>query len=86
MIMIRTSTTTIIALILAILGGLNLGILGVFGVDMIAVVAGPMSVLARVLYTLIGIAAFVLLVEGAFAMERRSIEQRSKEVYRHHTA
>ena len=47
-----------IALILAIVGGLNWGSIGIFGFDVVAFLfGGPTSALSRVVYTLVGLAA-----------------------------
>jgi hypothetical protein len=58
-----------IALILAIIGGLNWGSIGIFGFDLVAFVfGGSGSALSRVVYTLVGLAAvwcISLLFRGA---------------------
>ena len=47
-----------IALILAIIGGLNWGSIGLFRFDLVALICcGQASVVARVIYTLVGLAA-----------------------------
>jgi len=47
-----------IALILAIIGGLNWGSVGIFGFDMIAALFGGQGAgVARVIYTLVGLSA-----------------------------
>lgn len=47
-----------ISLILAIIGGLNLGSVGIFRFDIIAYLCGGQtSAISRVIYTLIGLAA-----------------------------
>lgn len=47
-----------IALILAIIGGLNWGSIGIFRFDMVAYICGGQtSTLSRVIYTLVGLAA-----------------------------
>ena len=47
-----------IALILAIIGGLNWGSIGIFGFDVVAFACGgSTSALSRVIYTLVGLAA-----------------------------
>jgi uncharacterized membrane protein YuzA (DUF378 family) len=47
----------IIACILLILGGLNWGLVGVFDLDLVEVLFGAGSVLARIIYILIGLSA-----------------------------
>ena len=47
-----------IALILAIIGGLNWGSIGLFGFDLVAFLfGGPASVMSRIVYGLVGLAA-----------------------------
>ena len=47
-----------IALILAIVGGLNWGSIGIFGFDLVAFLfGGSGSMLSRIIYTLVGLAA-----------------------------
>ena len=47
-----------IALILAIIGGLNWGSIGLFGFDLVAFLCGgQMGTVSRVIYTLVGLAA-----------------------------
>ncbi len=47
-----------IALILAIIGGLNWGSIGIFGFDIVAFLfGGTESAMSRVIYTLVGLAA-----------------------------
>jgi len=47
-----------IALILAIIGGLNWGSIGIFRFDLVAFICGGQaSTLSRVIYTLVGLAA-----------------------------
>lgn len=47
----------IIAFILVIIGGLNWGLVGLFNFDLVATLFGAMSVVSRVVYILVGIAA-----------------------------
>lgn len=46
-----------LALVLVIVGGLNWGLVGLFGFDLVATIFGNMSLLARIVYTLVGVAA-----------------------------
>ena len=45
-----------IALVLVIIGAINWGLIGLFGFDLVATLFGSMSVISRVVYTLVGIA------------------------------
>ena len=47
----------IVTLILVIIGGLNWGLVGLFGFDLVAGVFGAGSVLARVVYILVALSA-----------------------------
>lgn len=57
----RTSSAIIafdyIALALLIIGGLNWAMVGLFQVDVVATLFGPVSPLARLTYVLVGVAA-----------------------------
>jgi uncharacterized membrane protein YuzA (DUF378 family) len=46
-----------ITLLLLIVGGLNWGLVGVFGFDLVAALFGEMSMLSRIVYTLVGASA-----------------------------
>jgi uncharacterized membrane protein YuzA (DUF378 family) len=46
-----------ITLILLIVGGLNWGLVGLFGFDLVAAIFGEMSALSRIVYTLVGLSA-----------------------------
>jgi len=54
-----------IALVLMIIGGLNWGLVGLFDLDVVATLFGQGSVLSRVIYILVGLAAL-----WGFAMMR----------------
>ncbi len=46
-----------IALILAIVGGLNWGSIGIFNFDFVQAILGQNSMLSRIVFTLVGLAA-----------------------------
>lgn len=46
-----------IALILVIIGGLNWGLVGLLGLDLVATLFGAMSVISKLVYILVGISA-----------------------------
>ena len=46
-----------IALILIIVGGLNWGLVGAFGFDLVAAIFGAMSLIAKIIYVLVGLSA-----------------------------
>lgn len=45
-----------IALILVIVGALNWGMIGFFGIDVVGGIFGHMSVVSRIIYALVGLA------------------------------
>ena len=56
----------IIAIILIIVGGLNWGLVGLFSFDLVAAIFGAMSVISRVVYTLVGLAAvYIALISSS---------------------
>jgi uncharacterized membrane protein YuzA (DUF378 family) len=50
-------TIDTIAFALLVIGGLNWGLVGVFRFDLVATIFGQMSILARIVYALVGLAA-----------------------------
>ncbi len=51
----------LIAVILVVIGGLNWGLVGLFGFDLVATIFGDMSMLSKVVYILVGISAVYML-------------------------
>lgn len=49
-----------IALILVIIGGLNWGLVGFFGFDLVETIFGEGSVLTRIVYDLVGLSALYM--------------------------
>ena len=47
----------VIGAVLLVVGGLNWGLVGILGFDLVAGIFGEMSFLSRVVYTLVGLAA-----------------------------
>ena len=52
----------LIAYILVIIGALNWGLVGIFGFDLVATIFGEMSLLARIVYGLVGVSAITLVL------------------------
>lgn len=50
-----------LALILTIIGGLNWGLVGAFDFDLVAYLFGPMSVLSRLVYIVVGLSALAMI-------------------------
>ncbi len=57
--------------LLVIIGALNWALVGMFGFDLVASIFGDMSIMTRVIYSLVGISAITLLAT-------------SKEIYSRH--
>ena len=51
-----------VALVLVIIGGLNWGLVGLVGFDLVAAIFGATSVLSRVIYCLVGLSAIYIAV------------------------
>lgn len=58
-----------IALILLVIGGLNWGLIGIFQWNLVAVIFGDMSMVARVIYTLVGLSAIYIGIMAASGKE-----------------
>jgi uncharacterized protein len=58
------------SLVLLVVGGLNWLLVGLFDFDLVAALFGPMSAGARTVYTLVGIAAVVVLLTSFRLMNR----------------
>ena len=54
---------SLLATILLIIGGLNWGLVGLLNLDIVALIFGSMSLLSRVVYVVIGIAAIYSLFD-----------------------
>ena len=64
------STIGWIAFTLLVIGGINWGLVGLFGFDLVAALFGEMSPLSRIIYTLVGLSALYCLF-AVPAMTRR---------------
>ena len=47
----------LVTLLLVIVGGVNWGLVGAFGFDLVVTIFGPMSALSRIVYVLVGVSA-----------------------------
>lgn len=54
-------------LLLMVVGGLNWGLVGVFNFDLVAFLFGQMSVLSRIVYTLVGIATVWAVIDYIYS-------------------
>ena len=60
----------LLAVILLVIGGLNWGLVGTTGFDLVRAIFGDMSPLSRIVYTLVGLAAIYQLVTWRRANSR----------------
>ena len=63
------SVIDVVVLVLVVVGGLNWGLVGALNMDLVALVFGAGSVLAKVVYVLVGLAA-VYMLYGVFFKEK----------------
>ena len=59
-----------IAFVLLIVGGLNWGLVGFFGFDLVRAIFGDMTALSRIIYCLVGLSAIYLAVVSSFKMPK----------------
>lgn len=52
-----------LTLLLLVVGGLNWGLVGLFSFDLVAALFGEMTLLSRIVYTLVGLSALWQLVQ-----------------------
>ena len=57
-------TVYTIAIILLVIGGLNWGLIGVFNWNLVEVIFGDMTTMARIVYTLVGVSAILVAVKS----------------------
>jgi uncharacterized protein len=57
-----------IALILVIIGGLNWGLVGLLNFDLVAAIFGAMTMIARIVYVLVGLSALYM-IYSAYKMK-----------------
>ncbi|MDP2217137.1 MAG: DUF378 domain-containing protein [Methanolobus sp.] len=58
-------TIDLVALALLIVGGLNWGLVGAFGFDLVAAIFGEMSLLSRIVYIVVGLSAVYMIYFAA---------------------
>ncbi len=49
----------IITFVLVLIGAINWGLVGAFGIDLVALIFGDMTLLARIVYILVGVSAII---------------------------
>jgi uncharacterized membrane protein YuzA (DUF378 family) len=62
-----------VTLALLIVGGLNWGLVGLFGFDLVAALFGDMSALSRIVYTLVGASALWQIIPLVRGDETRTV-------------
>ena len=60
--------------IVCLVGALNWGLVGFFGFDLIAAIFGPMTLISRLIYSLVGISAVLLVVLSIKQYKQLSID------------
>ena len=62
---------------LTLIGALNWGLVGIFGFDLVAAIFGDMTVMSRILYSLVGISAIVtaLTIHHCERVEERECDE-----------
>lgn len=63
-------TLDVIFAVLLVIGGLNWGLVGALNFDLVATIFGDMSVLSRIVYILVGVAALYQAIQWK-AIQRR---------------
>ena len=66
------------AYVLVLIGALNWGLVGIFGFDLVAAIFGDMTILTRIIYSLVGVSAII----AALSMPHcERIEERECDEY-----
>lgn len=60
--MAKLNVADIIAIILLVVGGINWGLVGLFGFNLVDAIFGNMSVLSRIVYLVVGLCAVYVAV------------------------
>lgn len=63
-----------IAIVLTIIGAVNWGLIGLFRFDLVAFLFGTMTMLSRIVYTLVGISGLYLIYTVSKFGDRERIE------------
>lgn len=57
------------AYVLVLIGALNWGLVGLFGIDLVSTMFGDMTIISRIVYSLVGISALVAILFIPFCDE-----------------
>ena len=65
------------AYLLTLIGALNWGLVGIFGFDLVASIFGDMTIMSRIIYSLVGISAIItaLTVHHCEKVEERECDE-----------
>jgi len=66
------------ALIFTLVGALNWGLIGLFSFDLVAFLFGEMTIVSRIVYTLVGICGIINLVLLFMDLDEPSVEMPRK--------
>jgi len=76
-------TIDVIAYSLLLIGALNWGLVGLFGFDLVAELFGSMTMLSRIIYSLVGLAAVYDLASLPYIMRRWEIHIHHRPAHVH---
>ncbi len=62
-----------VAIVLLVVGGLNWGLVGTMGFDLVRAIFGDMTLLSRIVYTLVGVAAVYQIFNLGAVTSRSSV-------------
>ena len=60
----------LLCLILVIIGALNWGLVGILDFDLVAAIFGDMSIISRIVYSLVGLAGVILVIMAPSCYEK----------------
>jgi uncharacterized membrane protein YuzA (DUF378 family) len=66
-----------VAYTLTLIGALNWGLVGIFNFDLVATIFGEMTIMSRILYTLVGLSAIItaLSIHHCDKIEERNCDE-----------
>jgi len=62
----------LVATVLLVIGGLNWGLVGLFNVDLVAAIFGAGSLVSRLVYIVVGLAAVYVILDVAGVMKKKT--------------
>lgn len=65
------------AYVLVLIGALNWGLIGLFGFDLVAAIFGDMTLISRIIYSLVGVSAIItaLTMHGCKKIEEHKCDE-----------